>query len=41
MLAEPGSGRRYLRNAGTSMAAVLADAHANAPAIHARLKTVA
>ena len=41
MLAEPGSGQSYLRNAGTSMAAVLADVRANATAIQARLRTVA
>ena len=37
MLEEPDTGRRYLRNAGTSMIAVLADLKANAPAIHGRL----
>lgn len=34
---EPGTGRRYLRNAGTSMIAVLADLKASAPAVFARL----
>ncbi len=39
MLAEPGSGRRYLRNAGTSMIAVLKDLKADAPDIHRRLRS--
>jgi V8-like Glu-specific endopeptidase len=38
MLEEPGTGRRYLRNAGTSMIAVLADLRANAPAILAKIQ---
>lgn len=37
MLEEPGSGRRYLRNAGSSMVAVLEDLKRNAPEIHDRL----
>jgi V8-like Glu-specific endopeptidase len=37
-LLEPGSNRRYLRNAGSSMIAVLDDLQANAPKIYARLK---
>ncbi len=37
MLEEPGTGRRYLRNAGTSMIAVLADLKADAPEIHAQI----
>ena len=37
MLEEPGSGRRYLRNAGTSMIAVLDDLKANAAEIHVRI----
>ena len=37
MLEEPGTGRRYLRNAGTSMIAVLADLKAHAPAILGQL----
>lgn len=39
MLAEPDSRRRYLRNAGTSMIAVLNDLKANAPEIFTRLKS--
>ena len=38
LLEEPGSGRRYLRNAGTSMGAVLADLKQAAPDILARLR---
>ena len=38
-LLEPGTNRRYLRNAGSSMIAVLDDLRANAPEIYARLKT--
>lgn len=37
MMVEPGTGRRYLRNAGTSMIAVLNDLKINAPEIYARL----
>lgn len=37
MLVEPGTTQRYLRNAGTSMMAVLKDLQANAPEIYARL----
>lgn len=37
-LPEPGTGRRYLRNGGSSMIAVLADLRDNAPEIYARLK---
>jgi len=37
MLEEPGTGRRYLRNEGTSMIAVLADLRANAPEFVAHL----
>ena len=39
MLEEPGTGRRYLRNAGSSMVAVLEDLKRNAPEIHARLRS--
>lgn len=38
MLVEPGTQQRYLRNAGTSMIAVLKDMQANAPEIYARLQ---
>lgn len=38
MLAEPGTGRRYLRNAGTSMIAVLNDLKLHAPEIYTRIK---
>ena len=38
LLLEPGSENRYLRNAGSSMTAVLDDLQANAPAIYERLK---
>lgn len=38
MLEEPGTGRRYLRNGGSSMVAVLEDLKLNAPEIHACLK---
>jgi hypothetical protein len=38
MLEEPGTGRRYLRNGGSSMVAVLEDLRLNAPEIHACLK---
>jgi V8-like Glu-specific endopeptidase len=38
MLEEPGTERRYLRNAGSSMVAVLEDLKQNAPEIYARLK---
>lgn len=37
MLTEPNTQRKYLRNAGTSMIAILKDLQANAPAIYARL----
>jgi V8-like Glu-specific endopeptidase len=37
MLEEPGTGRRYLRNAGTSTVAILADLKMHAPEIHSRL----
>jgi V8-like Glu-specific endopeptidase len=37
MLMEPATGRRYLRNAGSSMAAVLEDLKHHAPGIHDRL----
>lgn len=37
-LTEPSTGRRYLRNAGTSMIAVLNDLQANAPEIYAYLQ---
>jgi V8-like Glu-specific endopeptidase len=37
MLEEPGTGRRYLRNEGIRMIAVLNDLKTNAPGIHARL----
>lgn len=37
MLLEPGTRTYYLRNAGTSMIAVLDDLKTHAPAIHARL----
>ena len=37
MIAEPGTTRRYLRNAGSSMSAVLEDLKAHAPEIHGRL----
>ncbi|MBP6473656.1 MAG: trypsin-like peptidase domain-containing protein, partial [Chloroflexi bacterium] len=37
MLPEPGSEQKYLRNAGSSMIAVLDDLQANAPEIYARL----
>ena len=36
-LLEPGTNRRYLRNAGSSMIAVLDDLRANAPDLYARL----
>jgi V8-like Glu-specific endopeptidase len=36
-LTEPSTGRRYLRNAGTSMIAVLKDLQTNAPEIYALL----
>lgn len=39
LLHEPGSQQRYLRNAGSSMIAVLDDLRRHAPAIHARLGT--
>ncbi|MDJ0746552.1 MAG: trypsin-like peptidase domain-containing protein [Xenococcaceae cyanobacterium MO_167.B27] len=39
MLTEPDSRRRYLRNAGTSMIAVLNDLKTNAPEIYTRLKS--
>ncbi|MEP0885148.1 serine protease [Trichocoleus sp. ST-U3] len=38
MLPEPSTKRRYLRNAGTSMIAVLKDLQTNAPEIYAHLK---
>jgi hypothetical protein len=38
MLLEPGTKQRYLRNAGTSMIAVLKDLHSKAPEIYAHLK---
>lgn len=38
MLVEPGTQQRYLRNAGTSMMAVLKDLQVNAPEIYARLQ---
>ena len=38
MLPEPHTGRRYLRNAGTSMIAVLNDLKRNAPQIYSQLK---
>jgi len=38
MLLEPGTKQRYLRNAGTSMIAVLNDLKSNAPGIYTRLK---
>lgn len=38
MLVEPGTKQRFLRNAGTSMMAVLKDLQANAPEIYARLQ---
>ncbi len=37
-LLEPDSSRRYLRNAGSSMIAVLADLRANAPEIYQKLR---
>jgi len=37
MLVEPGTNHRYLRNAGTSMIAILDDLKTHAPAIHARM----
>jgi V8-like Glu-specific endopeptidase len=37
MLEEPGTGRRYLRNAGTSMIAVLSDLKTNVPDIYQKL----
>jgi hypothetical protein len=37
-LLEPGTKQRYLRNAGTSMIAVLNDLKSNAPGIYTRLK---
>lgn len=37
-LTEPSTGRRYLRNAGTSAIAVLNDLKSNAPGIYTRLK---
>jgi V8-like Glu-specific endopeptidase len=37
-LLEPGTDRRYLRNAGTSMIAILDDLRTNAPQIHAQLR---
>ncbi len=37
-LLEPGTKQRYLRNAGTSMIAVLKDLHSKAPEIYAHLK---
>jgi V8-like Glu-specific endopeptidase len=37
-LLEPGTKQRYLRNAGTSMIAVLNDMKSNAPGIYTRLK---
>jgi len=37
-LTEPSTGRRYLRNAGTSIIAVLKDLQVNAPEIYARLQ---
>jgi V8-like Glu-specific endopeptidase len=37
-LLEPGSNRRYLRNAGSSMIAVLDDLQANAPEIYGQLR---
>jgi V8-like Glu-specific endopeptidase len=38
MLVEPGSNLSYLRNAGSSMIAILDDLQANAPEIYARLR---
>jgi V8-like Glu-specific endopeptidase len=38
VLEEPGSGRHYLRNAGSSMIAVVEDLKANAPEIYAQLR---
>jgi V8-like Glu-specific endopeptidase len=38
MLIEPGTKQCYLRNAGTSMIAVLKDLQVNAPEIYARLQ---
>jgi V8-like Glu-specific endopeptidase len=37
MLEEPGTGRRYLRNGGSTMIAVLQDLKANAPKVFASL----
>lgn len=37
LLLEPGTNQRYLRNAGSSMMAILADVQANAPTLYARL----
>jgi len=37
MLAEPGSGRRYLRNAGSAMIAVLQAVQQQAPALYGLL----
>ncbi len=37
-LEEPGTGRRYLRNAGTTMIAVLEDLRANAPDLFERVR---
>lgn len=37
LLLEPGTNRRYLRNAGSSLIAILADVQANAPALYTRL----
>lgn len=37
MLVEPGTGRRYLRNAGTSMIAILNDLRLHAPEIYTRV----
>jgi hypothetical protein len=37
-LLEPGTDRRYLRNAGTAMAAILDDVRDRAPAIYAQLR---
>jgi V8-like Glu-specific endopeptidase len=39
-LLEPGSAQRYLRNAGSTITAVIKDVQANAPDIYARLKRV-
>jgi V8-like Glu-specific endopeptidase len=37
MISEPGTGRRYLRNAGSSMTAILEDLKVHAPGIYDRL----